>query len=163
MCRKNQSGISSWQGRFEARLSREWLLGHDHPKKTCRSRLSVAQSFDVLLLTRSCGGGFVFPVVDDRPVSSFRGRGSGGWTQRQSSEMLLGYSMAAIVAMSCWKWVSTNCEDFREMNFVKYAMYVGTMIGPEGYLHRWKGTAGEVHPKNKENKWNLQEPRGATG
>ena len=28
-------------------------------------------------------------------------------------------------------WVSTNCEEFREMKIVKYAKYVGTMIGPE--------------------------------
>ena len=34
-------------------------------------------------------------------------------------------------------WVSTNCEEFREMKIVQYAKYVGTMIGPEGYLHRW--------------------------
>ena len=23
------------------------------------------------------------------------------------------------------------------MKIVKYAKYVGTMIGPEGYIHRW--------------------------
>ena len=34
-------------------------------------------------------------------------------------------------------WVSTNCEVFREMKIAKYAKYAGTMIGPEGYLHRW--------------------------
>ena len=34
-------------------------------------------------------------------------------------------------------WVVTNCEEFRETKIVKYAKYVGTMIGPEGYLHRW--------------------------
>ena len=31
-------------------------------------------------------------------------------------------------------WISTN---FREMKIVKCAKYVGTMIGPEGHLHRW--------------------------
>ena len=30
--------------------------------------------------------------------------------------------------------VATNCEEFREMMIVKSARYVGTMIGPEGYL-----------------------------
>ena len=35
------------------------------------------------------------------------------------------------------KWVATNCEEFREMKTVNYARYVGTMILPEGYLHRW--------------------------
>ena len=34
-------------------------------------------------------------------------------------------------------WVSTNCEEFREMKIVKYAEYVGTMFRPEGFLHRW--------------------------
>ena len=34
-------------------------------------------------------------------------------------------------------WVSTNCEEFREMKIVKYANYVGNMIGPEDNVHRW--------------------------
>ena len=34
-------------------------------------------------------------------------------------------------------WVSTKCEEFCETKIVKYAKYVGTMIGPEGYLHPW--------------------------
>ena len=34
-------------------------------------------------------------------------------------------------------WVATNCEEFREMKIVKYAKYVGTMIGPEGHIHCW--------------------------
>ena len=34
-------------------------------------------------------------------------------------------------------WVSTNCEEFREMKIVKHAKYVGTMIGPVGHIHRW--------------------------
>ena len=38
---------------------------------------------------------------------------------------------------SLLKWVATNCEEFREMKIVKYAKYVGTMIGPEGHIHRW--------------------------
>ena len=36
-----------------------------------------------------------------------------------------------------FKWIATNCEEFREMKKVKYAKYVGTMIGPEGFLHHW--------------------------
>ena len=35
------------------------------------------------------------------------------------------------------RWVSTNCEEFREMKTVKHAKYVGNMVGPEGHLHRW--------------------------
>ena len=34
-------------------------------------------------------------------------------------------------------WISDNCEEFREMQIVRHAKYVGTMIGPDGYLHRW--------------------------
>ena len=35
------------------------------------------------------------------------------------------------------EWVLTNCPEFREMKIAKFAKYVGTMIGAEGYLHRW--------------------------
>ena len=34
-------------------------------------------------------------------------------------------------------WISENCEEFRGMQIVRHAKYVGTMIGPDGYLHRW--------------------------
>ena len=34
-------------------------------------------------------------------------------------------------------WISENCEEFREMHFVRHAKHVGTMIGPDGHLHRW--------------------------
>ena len=30
-----------------------------------------------------------------------------------------------------------NCEEFRDMQIVRHAKYVGTMIGPNGHLHRW--------------------------
>ena len=38
---------------------------------------------------------------------------------------------------SLLNWLSDNCEDLREMKVVKYAKYVGTMIGPEGHIDRW--------------------------
>ena len=34
-------------------------------------------------------------------------------------------------------WILENCEEFREMQIVRHAKYVGTMIGPDGHLHRW--------------------------
>ena len=34
-------------------------------------------------------------------------------------------------------WISENCEEFREMQIVRHAKDVGTMIGPDGYLHHW--------------------------
>ena len=34
-------------------------------------------------------------------------------------------------------WISENCEEFREMQIVRHAKYVGTMIGPDGHFHRW--------------------------
>ena len=34
-------------------------------------------------------------------------------------------------------WLLANCEEFREMQFVRHAKYVGTTTGPDGYVHRW--------------------------
>ena len=34
-------------------------------------------------------------------------------------------------------WISVNCGEFRGMQIVRHAKYVGTMIGPKGNLHRW--------------------------
>ena len=54
-----------------------------------------------------------------------------------------------VARMSCWvqcgsdefaslrTWISENCEEFREMQIVRHAKFVGTMIGPHGHLHRW--------------------------
>ena len=36
-------------------------------------------------------------------------------------------------------WLSDNCEDFRQMHVVRHAKYVGTMIRPDGHIHRWMG------------------------
>ena len=33
-------------------------------------------------------------------------------------------------------WISENCEKFSEMQNVRHAKHVGTMIGPDGHLHR---------------------------
>ena len=38
---------------------------------------------------------------------------------------------------SLLRWLSDNCEDFSEMQVVKDAKDVGTMIGPDGHIHRW--------------------------
>ena len=45
--------------------------------------------------------------------------------------------------------VSTNCEGFREMKRVKYAKYVGTMIGPEDHIHRWTAPR-KNHPEGQK-------------
>ena len=42
-------------------------------------------------------------------------------------------------------WLSDNCEDFREMQIVRHTKYVGTMIGPDGYIHRWTAPQ-KIHP-----------------
>ena len=34
-------------------------------------------------------------------------------------------------------WISETCEEFRDMQIVRHVKYVGTMIGPDGHLHRW--------------------------
>ena len=38
---------------------------------------------------------------------------------------------------SLWTWIFANCEEFSDMQIVRHAKYVGTMIGTDGYLHRW--------------------------
>ena len=38
---------------------------------------------------------------------------------------------------SLCSWTSENCGELREMQIVKHAKNIGTMIGPDGYLHRW--------------------------
>ena len=38
---------------------------------------------------------------------------------------------------SLLNWLSDNCEDFRDMQLVRYAMYVCSMIGPDGHIHCW--------------------------
>ena len=37
-------------------------------------------------------------------------------------------------------WISENCDEFREMQIMRHAIYVGTMIGPDGHPHRWDST-----------------------
>ena len=43
------------------------------------------------------------------------------------------------------RWLSDNCEDVREMQVVRYAKYVGTMIGPDGHVHKWTALR-KFHP-----------------
>ena len=38
---------------------------------------------------------------------------------------------------SLLNWLSDNCEEFREMQIVRFAKCVGTMSGPDGHMHRW--------------------------
>ena len=51
-------------------------------------------------------------------------------------------------------WLATNCEEFREMKIVKYAKYVGTMLGPEGQIHCWTAPRKKSfsEPKNASTK-----------
>ena len=37
-------------------------------------------------------------------------------------------------------WISKNCEEFREMQIVRHAKYVGSVVGPDVFLHRWDST-----------------------
>ena len=50
-------------------------------------------------------------------------------------------------------WLSDNCEDFREMQVVRYAKYVGTMMGPDGHIHRWTAPR-KNHSTGPENQSN---------
>ena len=50
--------------------------------------------------------------------------------------------------LSLLDWVATNCEKFGEMKIAKCAKYVGTMIGPEGHVHRWTATTKKIVHSN---------------
>ena len=41
-------------------------------------------------------------------------------------------------------WISQNCEEFREMQIFRHAKHVGTMIGPDGHLHRWTAARKKI-------------------
>ena len=43
-------------------------------------------------------------------------------------------------------WISEFCDEFREMQIVRHAKYVGTMIGP-----RWSPTSLDSIPKKSNN------------
>ena len=45
---------------------------------------------------------------------------------------------------------ATNCEEFREMKMVRYAKYVGTMIGLEGHIHRWTAPRKKSFSEHKK-------------
>ena len=38
---------------------------------------------------------------------------------------------------SLCSWISENSREFCDMQIVRHAKYIGTMIGPDGYFHRW--------------------------
>ena len=57
---------------------------------------------------------------------------------------------------SLWQWISETCEEFREMQIVRHANYVGTMIGPDGHLHRWSAPR-KNHAVRAENQCICQE------
>ena len=48
-------------------------------------------------------------------------------------------------------WISENCEKFRDMQIVRHAKYVGTMIVPDSYLHRWTAARKNVQRVMKIN------------
>ena len=52
---------------------------------------------------------------------------------------------------SLLRWLSDNCEEFREMQVVRCAKYVGTMIGPDGHIHRWTAPREKNQPARAEN------------
>ena len=58
---------------------------------------------------------------------------------------------------SLWHWLSENCEELREIQIVRYAKYVGTMICPDGDIHRWT-TPRKHHLARVENQCSYQKP-----
>ena len=63
---------------------------------------------------------------------------------------------------SLLRWLSDNWEDFREIQVVRYAKYVGSMIGPDGHINRLDGTTRKIHPARTENQRLYQKPGRAT-
>ena len=63
--------------------------------------------------------------------------------------MLLRFNTALKNVNLCGHWLSENCEEFREMQIVRHAKYVGTMIGPDGHLQSLVGTS-KNHPARAE-------------
>ena len=74
--------------------------------------------------------------------------------------MLLG-SVGTEGRESLWHWLSQNCDKFREMQIVRYAKYVGTMIGADGYIHRWTAPR-KFHPARVEDQCFYHKSGGAT-
>ena len=105
----------------------------DHPRKSRRSRFS-----STLSVCLCC----CFDVA----ASSFRTLMTAPSPTFVVVEQVAGHNLNH--QKCCWfqygsdschellNWVSTNCEEFRERK-IKYAKYVGTLIGTEGYFHRW--------------------------
>ena len=58
-------------------------------------------------------------------------------------------------------WLSENCGEFREMQIVKHAKHVGTMIGPDGHIHRWTAH-WKNHPAHVEDQCFNQKTCGST-
>ena len=83
----------------------------------CEMYTSISSRLRVLVLTI-----FAFKVVDKIAGLNLNHRKC-CWVQYGSE--------------SCRSLLAANCEEFGEMKIVRYAKYVGTMIGPEGHSHRW--------------------------
>ena len=91
-----------------------------------------------------------YAYADDLAVaslSSFRGLMTAQAPAFRSVDSIVGLNLNC--RKCCWvhygteerdslrTWILENCEEFREMQIVRHAKCVGTMIGPDGHLHRW--------------------------
>ena len=55
-------------------------------------------------------------------------------------------------------WISETCEEFRDMQIVRHATYVGAMIGPSGHLHRWTAPRRKFMQTRPQNQCLYQKP-----
>ena len=78
----------------------------------------------------------VFSGLDDCARSGISIRGSYCWPQSELSEMLW-VQYGTEERESLWHWYLRIVENVVKMQIVRHAKYIGTMIGPDGYLHRW--------------------------
>ena len=144
---REQNEDTSYGQRSTTRLSCEWFSFCNglRPDLPMAPRIIIPRSLDSLdfLQPAQCA------YADDIAVSS------SSFRESMFALALAFRSVDCITGLNlnyrkcCWvqygneehaslrTWISENCEQFREMQIVRHAKYVGTMIGPDGYLHRW--------------------------
>ena len=110
--------------------------GHDHSKIPCRARLSSACSVRLCWKLRSV----CHPFGCWWPLFLLLSK---WWSNRLGSTLIIGNAvgcnMAVKVASPCETGEAANWTEFREKKIVKYARYVGTMIGlfMRVHIHAW--------------------------
>ena len=116
--------VTKWTKACDTRLAR-WISRVNYTKEPLTT-WSFCNLLSALTLRRSRRCIILFSRVND----SIAGL---DWNYRKCCWVQYGTEGRD----SLQTWISKNCDEFREMQIVRHAKYVGTMIGPDGHLHRW--------------------------